>query len=100
MKMFVARDRDFSLSLYSIKPIRNEEEGYWVTNSPLSIIKIDKDLFSDLTWEMEPKEVELNFIVPVSNDDAVEKETDENNNAQVETVENVDTSEETEMTEN
>lgn len=98
MKMFVARDRDFSLSLYSIKPTRNEEEGYWVTNSPLSIINIDKDLFPDLTWEMEPKEVEINFIV--SNDDAVEKETDENDNSQVETVENVDTSEETKMTEN
>lgn len=93
MKMFVARDRDFSLSLYSIKPIRNEEEGYWVTNSPLSIIKIDKDLFPDLTWEMEPKEVELNFTISVSNDDAVEKEADESDNPQVETVENVDTSE-------
>lgn len=61
MKVYIARDRDFSLCAYVSKPEKNDIEGYWVCKIPLSTIKIDKDLFPDLTYDSEPKEIEMNF---------------------------------------
>lgn len=64
MKMYVARDKDNSLSLYSVKPVRNTVEDYWKTNQPLSIIKIDETHFPNLTWEMESQEIEIQLLEP------------------------------------
>jgi hypothetical protein len=66
-KIFVARDQDNQLFLYSSKPWRYSDGSYkwanaWNSNDPA--IPIDETLFPDLKWESEPLEVELKAAKP------------------------------------
>jgi hypothetical protein len=53
--LWVARDRDGLLLLYSETPKRRD--SYWYTQEEAFYISID--LFPNLKWEDEPMEVEL-----------------------------------------
>lgn len=64
--MWVARDKDGQLTLFSEKPNRCTEAGW--NNESWDIVSIDEftdtmilnsNMFSDLTWDDEPVEVEL-----------------------------------------
>lgn len=66
-KIFVARDQDNQLFLYSSKPWRYSDGSYkWANawNSNDLAILIDETLFPDLKWESEPLEVELKAAKP------------------------------------
>ena len=60
--MWVARDKDGELTLYSNKPRRCEFIGWnhesWDSGNDYWI-ELDSKLFPDLTWDDEPIEVEL-----------------------------------------
>lgn len=58
MKLWVARDEDGDLYLYEMEPIRAFDYFY----SSYASIKIDKNLFSEVTFENSPQEVELKLI--------------------------------------
>lgn len=64
-KLWVARDKDGELNLYLAKPIRfNNSNGWekdcWDTDD--EFLTIDTNLFPNLKWEDEPRQVELNEI--------------------------------------
>lgn len=57
--MWVARDKDTSLTLFTgLKPVRSEEHGWWWMDE--NLWKIDPSLFPDLKWEDEP--IEIDFV--------------------------------------
>lgn len=65
--MWVARDKDGTLNLYLIKPIRDVEEGIWHTDDweyPESEFLSIYNIFPDLKWEDEPLEVGLVAVPP------------------------------------
>ena len=55
---WVARDKNGELNLFEVKPRRDENFGYWWDRDYQSS-PIDENAFPELTWENEPKEVEL-----------------------------------------
>ena len=63
--MWVARDKNGTVWLYTNKPIRSSMFSRWNVDSENSLLhtnewmEIDRDLFPDLKWEDEPIEVEL-----------------------------------------
>jgi len=63
--MFVARDKDNELRVYTKKPIRWKEYNIWYVPEdddgyPQDYeLKIDQSLFPELTWKDEPIEVDL-----------------------------------------
>ena len=68
--MWIARDKDGRLFLFTfVKPVRKDEEGCWVKadcHSDLAdSIRLDDNLFPQLTWDDEPMEVGL---FPISAD--------------------------------
>lgn len=56
--MYVARDRNGSLWLYSEKPHREEESELWYSDK-LNIMALNSEEFPQLKWEDEPIEVKL-----------------------------------------
>lgn len=56
--MWIARDEDNDLYLYEREPIREIDYFY----SSYVSIKIDNNLFSEVTFENSPKQVELKLI--------------------------------------
>lgn len=64
MKLWIARDKDGSLYLYPNKPIKQDLAGYFDSQDSEMIEKIvDLDyLFSFVTWENSPQEIELKLI--------------------------------------
>ena len=70
--MWIARDKDGRLFLFTfVKPVRKDEEGSWVKDEHCSelelagSIRLDDNLFPQLTWDDEPMEVGL---FPISAD--------------------------------
>lgn len=63
--MWVARDKNGTVWLYTNKPIRSSMFSRWNVDTENSLfstnewMEIDGDLFPDLKWEDEPIEVEL-----------------------------------------
>lgn len=64
--MWIARDKDGQLTLFSNKPHRCKEVGW--NNESWDVVSMDEftdtmilnsNMFPDLTWEDEPIEVEL-----------------------------------------
>lgn len=51
---WLARDENNSLYLYEKRPVRDHNE--WIEET---VIYLDDDLFSDLTWDDNPIEVEI-----------------------------------------
>jgi hypothetical protein len=66
MKMYIARDKNGSLHLYSNKPYPivwdtlDEEFLYWDNEG--TSMKIDDNNFPEVTFENSPKEVELKLL--------------------------------------
>lgn len=56
--MYVARDKDGSLWLYSEKPNREEDSGVWFSES-LNSMEIGSEEFPQLKWGDDPKKVKL-----------------------------------------
>ena len=57
--MWIARDEDNTLVLWTEKPIRYIETGLWNVPKFGKRIELDNKLFSELKWEDEPVEVEI-----------------------------------------
>lgn len=74
MKVYVARDKDGELTIFSHKPQRCVDPGWnngsWDNLNEesefIDTLVIDPKLFPEITWESEPKEFEL---VPVNDED-------------------------------
>ena len=56
--MYVARDKDGTLWLYTEKPRREEESGLWFLDINKNM-QINSEEFPQLKWEDEPIEVKL-----------------------------------------
>lgn len=59
--MYIARDRNGDLYLFQTCPKKNEEHGYWQSESKLTDgVSLDPSLFPEVSWEdEEPTEAEL-----------------------------------------
>lgn len=67
VNLWVAKDQDGSLWLFSEKPTRAEKEGSWICDGSFMMLprNLEEGLqFSGLTWESEPVKVRL--IIPVN----------------------------------
>lgn len=61
MKLWIARDKDGDLYLYTRKPEKVEE--YWTVEWPHAYYQFNTDLFPEVKWEDdEPTEVELKIV--------------------------------------
>lgn len=66
IKGWLARDKDGSLAVYLyIKPYKaigrdNIPLDYWYNNKPC--IDLDENLYPEVTWNTEPKEIEVQII--------------------------------------
>ena len=66
--MWVARDKDENYPfLYLVKPIRNEKFGIWYVSEDYEYpesreMALSANLYPDITWEDEPKEVYLTSV--------------------------------------
>lgn len=58
MKLWIARDANGELYLYEMEPIGTFDYFY----SSYVSIKIDKNLFPEVTFENSPQEVELKLL--------------------------------------
>ena len=70
MIMWIARDKDGKLNLFTfVKPVRKDEECCWVKDEHCcdlaDSIRLDDNLFPQLSWEDEPMKVGL---FPISAD--------------------------------
>ena len=54
---WMSRDKNGDLYIYTCKPERISNLGYWDGN--VSDITLSNDLFPDLTWESDPEPVEI-----------------------------------------
>lgn len=62
--LWVARDRDGKLVLFTDEPIKDEAMGVWDNFSPDgSIVLSDKSTFPEVTWESEPKKIKMTLWV-------------------------------------
>jgi hypothetical protein len=63
--MWIARDKNGELVMFTEKPIRQECGGIgrWDTFSPDGAVVIGKELFPDVTWDTEPKEIKMTLWV-------------------------------------
>ena len=71
--MWIARDKDGRLFLFTfVKPVRRDEEGCWVKDEHCGdladSIRLDDNLFPQLTWDDEPMEVGL-FPISATKDE-------------------------------
>lgn len=58
--MYVARDRCGDLFLFTGRPVKIDEHGYWQPKHSFDWISLDPSLFPEVKWEdEEPTEVEL-----------------------------------------
>lgn len=57
MKFWIARDEEGSLYLYDNLP--EKSNGYFMPNRGYNSIVLDDELFSEVTFENSPQEVEL-----------------------------------------
>ena len=60
--MWIARDKDGTLSLFKHKPI-NYADRCWILHNEFeygNFIELNSEDFPEITWENSPKEFELN----------------------------------------
>lgn len=66
VNLWVAKDQDGSLWLFSEKPTRVEKDGSWICDGSFMMLPQnleERQLFSGLTWESEPVRVRLNVFL-------------------------------------
>lgn len=56
--MWIARDKEGTLSLWSVKPHRSGNV-WWSASCPKLCYLPDNELYSAVTWERDPLEVEI-----------------------------------------
>lgn len=63
MKLWIARNQDNSLHIHNVKPspIYDDYTKQWTYEGDLSM-EIDENLYSEVTFENSPQEVELNLV--------------------------------------
>lgn len=66
IKLWIARDKDDSLCLYSKEPKLSEEiDGVWVCGQygmPVDVIVLPSKMFPEVTFENSPQRVEIKLI--------------------------------------
>ena len=66
MKLWIARDKNDGLWLYSKKPKLSEDvEGIWVCSQygmPVEVIVLPAEMFPEVRFENSPQQVELKLI--------------------------------------
>lgn len=65
MKLWIARDRDGSLYIYSKKPKKIKIEGIFILDQNsyyFDYFKINNNKFREVTFENSPQQVEINLI--------------------------------------
>ena len=61
--MWIARDENGSLTLFKKKPEKSEEDGEWsVFELHVKYWELDEDLFPEVKWDDEPRELVLKPI--------------------------------------
>lgn len=63
--MWLARDEDRTLYLYSSKPIKREDTNWWDLDEEDGdgyVNQIDSRLFSEVTYENSPQEIKISFV--------------------------------------
>lgn len=87
MNYYVARDKNGNLNLFNEIPFRSAyTEGTWIGYS----IKVDNDFFPELTWDDEPKQINLNLEDYVEDFNLLlEPINDEQESTPIESAENV-----------
>ena len=63
--MWLARDEDRTLYLYSSKPIKYEDMNFWDLDEEDGdgcVNQIDSRLFPEVTYENSPQEIKISFI--------------------------------------
>ena len=63
--MWLARDEDRTLYLYSSKPIKHEDMNFWDLDEEDGdgcVNQIDSRLFPEVTYENSPQEIKISFI--------------------------------------
>ena len=58
LKGWIAMDKDDRVYLHPVKPYRHLGFDWW-WNETGSVFKVEQSLFTTLTWEDEPIEVEI-----------------------------------------
>ena len=61
-KLWIARDKDGTLSLFKYRPI-NYADRCWILHEEVeygNYIELNSEDFPEITWENSPKEFELN----------------------------------------
>ena len=56
-KVWIARDKDGSLYLYSKKPLKDGR--MFVTDGTGDMFQLDKNSHSEITWENSPQRIEI-----------------------------------------
>ena len=56
---YVARDKNGSLFLYEKEPDRDDKYEVFISHDDVNCYEIDADSFPDVTWETEPRKVEI-----------------------------------------
>ena len=62
MELWIARDKDGTLSLTDEKPILSVSRTNWLTSGNSSYIELSKDMFPEVTFENSPQRVELKLL--------------------------------------
>ena len=60
MKFWIARDKDGELYLYNVHPKKQGE--FFACQFGYSSMQLDGNLFSEVTWDNSPQEVELKLV--------------------------------------
>ena len=58
-KVWIARDKDGSLYLYSEKPYKDIRMFVSAADDNGDIFKLDKNSHSEITWENSPQQIEI-----------------------------------------
>lgn len=63
MKYFIARDKDNTLKLYTMEPIRMPlyKSEYFAVEDHNYLV-LDSNLYPEVTWENSPKKVKIELI--------------------------------------
>ena len=61
MKLWIARDKNGSLTVYNTKP-KLYFDDFWDGDYSTHYIDLDKDMFPEVTFENSPQEVELKLM--------------------------------------
>lgn len=62
MKLWIARDKNNDLALYTVKPTLYSNSYFDSRSSSTIVIEMDKDLFPEVTFENSPQQVELKLV--------------------------------------